>query len=62
MALRKSQLYSSLWSNCDELRGGMDASPYKGYVLVLPFIKYVKVRQIKRGMMQELLAGRVRLV
>ena len=41
MALKKSQLYSSLWSSCDELRGGMDASQYKDYVLVLLFIKYV---------------------
>jgi type I restriction enzyme M protein len=41
MALKKSELYSSLWSSCDELRGGMDASQYKDYVLVLLFIKYV---------------------
>ncbi|WP_221032892.1 type I restriction-modification system subunit M [Actomonas aquatica] len=41
MALKKSQLYSSLWASCDELRGGMDASQYKDYVLVLLFIKYV---------------------
>jgi type I restriction enzyme M protein len=41
MALKKSELYASLWSSCDELRGGMDASQYKDYVLVLLFIKYV---------------------
>src|SRR5438552_6544437 len=41
MAIKKSELYSSLWSLCDELRGGMDASQYKDYVLVLLFIKYV---------------------
>src|SRR6266496_2626515 len=41
MALRKSELYSSLWASCDELRGGMDASQYKDYVLVLLFIKYI---------------------
>ena len=41
MALKKSQLYSTLWSSCDSLRGGMDASQYKDYVLVLLFIKYV---------------------
>src|SRR5207253_5919297 len=41
MALKKSELYSSLWSSCDELRGGMDASQYKDYVLVLLFIKYI---------------------
>ena len=41
MALKKSQLYSSLWASCDELRGGMDASQYKDYVLTLLFVKYV---------------------
>ena len=41
MALKKSELYSSLWRSCDELRGGMDASQYKDYVLVLLFMKYV---------------------
>ncbi len=41
MALKKSQLYSSLWSSCDELRGGMDASQYKDYVLFMLFIKYI---------------------
>ena len=41
MAVKKSELYSSLWASCDELRGGMDASQYKNYVLVLLFIKYV---------------------
>ena len=41
MALKKSELYSSIWAGCDELRGGMDASEYKNYVLVLLFIKYV---------------------
>ena len=41
MALKKSQLYSSLWQSCDELRGGMDASQYKDYVLTLLFVKYI---------------------
>ena len=41
MAIKKSELYSSLWRGCDELRGGMDASQYKDYVLVLLFVKYV---------------------
>jgi type I restriction enzyme M protein len=41
MALKKSELYSSLWQSCDVLRGGMDASQYKDYVLVLLFIKYI---------------------
>ncbi|MGH3277509.1 MAG: type I restriction-modification system subunit M [Trebonia sp.] len=41
MALKKSDLYSSLWQSCDELRGGMDASQYKDYILTLLFMKYV---------------------
>ena len=41
MALRKSHLHSSLWQSCDQLRGGMDASQYKDYVLTLLFMKYV---------------------
>jgi type I restriction enzyme M protein len=41
MAIKKSDLYSSLWASCDELRGGMDASQYKDYVLFLLFIKYI---------------------
>ena len=41
MALKKSDLYSSLWASCDQLRGGMDASQYKDYVLFMLFIKYI---------------------
>ena len=41
MAIKKSDLYSSLWQSCDELRGSMDASQYKDYVLVLLFVKYI---------------------
>ena len=41
MALKKSDLYSSLWKSCDELRGGMDPSQYKDYILTLLFVKYV---------------------
>jgi len=41
LPIKKSELYSSLWASCDELRGGMDASQYKDYVLVLLFLKYV---------------------
>src|SRR5215216_5367378 len=41
IAVKKSELYRSLWSSCDELRGGMDASQYKDYVLTLLFVKYV---------------------
>jgi len=41
VAIKKSDLYSSIWASCDELRGGMDASQYKDYVLFMLFIKYV---------------------
>jgi type I restriction enzyme M protein len=41
VAIKKSELYSSIWKSCDELRGGMDASQYKDYVLVLLFVKYI---------------------
>lgn len=41
MALKKSDLYSKLWKSCDELRGGMDASQYKDYILILLFMRYV---------------------
>lgn len=46
MALKKSDLYSSLWSSADELRGSMDASQYKDYVLTLLFVKYVSDKAI----------------
>jgi type I restriction enzyme M protein len=58
MALKKSQLYSSLWSSCDELRGGMDASQYKDYVLTLLFVKYVSDKYAGRSTaLIEILAG-----
>ncbi|MGL2557531.1 type I restriction-modification system subunit M [Helicobacter pylori] len=41
MAIKKSELYSSLWAGADSLRGGMDASEYKNYVLNLLFLKYI---------------------
>lgn len=41
MAVKKNELYSSLWASCDKLRGGMDASQYKDYILTLLFVKYV---------------------
>lgn len=45
MTLRKTDLYTSLWKSCDELRGGMDASQYKDYILTLLFVKYVSDKQ-----------------
>lgn len=44
MAIKKNELYSSLWASCDKLRGGMDASQYKDYILTLLFVKYVTDR------------------
>lgn len=41
MAIKKKEIYSSLWASCDKLRGGMDASQYKDYILTLLFVKYV---------------------
>ena len=41
MAIKKSELYSSLYQACDNLRGGMDPSQYKNYILTLLFVKYV---------------------
>ncbi len=41
MAIKKSELYSTLWESCNQLRGGMDAGQYKDYVLAMLFIKYV---------------------
>jgi len=44
MAIKKSDIYRSLWDSCDQLRGGMDASLYKDYILTLLFVKYVSDR------------------
>lgn len=44
MAIKKSDIYRSLWDSCDQLRGGMDASQYKDYILTLLFVKYVSDR------------------
>src|SRR3954470_5003024 len=57
MALKKSDLYRSLWQSCDELRGGMDASQYKDYVLTLLFMKYVTDRAERPDSLIEVPAG-----
>jgi type I restriction enzyme M protein len=58
MPVKKSELYSSLWKSCDELRGGMDASQYKDYVLVLLFMKYVSDKAIsQKGYLLEVPKG-----
>src|SRR4051794_8770794 len=57
MALKKSDLYRSLWQSCDELRGGMDASQYKDYILTLLFVKYVSDKARDPGSLIEVPAG-----
>ena len=57
MAVKKSELYRSLWAQCDSLRGGMDASQYKDYVLVLLFMKYVSDRADAGGGLIEVPEG-----
>jgi len=44
MAIKKTQLYKHLWEAANALRGGMDASQYKDYVLTILFVKYVTDR------------------
>ena len=48
MAIKRSRLYSTLWESCNALRGSMDASQYKDYVLMILFVKYLsdKARQV----------------
>jgi type I restriction enzyme M protein len=62
VALKKSDLYSSLWKSCDELRGGMDASQYKDYTLTLLFMKYVSPNSLidvpKGGSFDDMLAAK----
>lgn len=41
MAIKKSDLYSSLWASYEALLGDMDPNQNKDYVQVLLFIKYV---------------------
>ena len=41
MAVKKSELYSTLWASCDQLRGGMEPTEYKDYVLLMLFVRYV---------------------
>ncbi|MER2509910.1 MAG: N-6 DNA methylase [Amaricoccus sp.] len=57
MAIKKSDIYRSLWESCDQLRGGMDASLYKDYILTLLFVKYVSDRAGKSDALIEVPAG-----
>ena len=54
MAIKKNELYSSLWASCDKLRGGMDASQYKDYILTLLFVKYVTDKYKDAGVYAEI--------
>ena len=53
MAIKKSQLYSTLWESCNALRGSMDASQYKDYVLMILFVKYLSDK-VKQGEMDDI--------
>ncbi|RJE80017.1 class I SAM-dependent DNA methyltransferase [Paracoccus sp. JM45] len=57
MAIKKSDIYRSLWESCDQLRGGMDASLYKDYILTLLFVKYVSDRAGQVDALIEVPAG-----
>lgn len=39
----KSELYSLLWEACNKLRGGVEPSRYKDYVLVLLFLNMCQI-------------------
>ena len=54
MAVKKTQLYASLWASCDKLRGGMDSSEYKDYILTLLFMKYVTDKFKNKGASEDL--------
>lgn len=54
MAVKKTQLYASLWASCDKLRGGMDSSEYKDYILTLLFMKYVTDKYKNKGAYEDI--------
>ncbi len=54
MAVKKTHLYSSLWASCDKLRGGMDSSEYKDYILTLLFMKYVTDKYKNKGKYEDI--------
>lgn len=55
MAVKKTQLYASLWASCDQLRGGMDSSEYKNYILTLLFMKYVTDKYKNKGRFEDVI-------
>lgn len=54
MAVKKTQLYASLWASCNKLRGGMDSSEYKDYILTLLFMKYVTDKFKNKGAYEDI--------
>ena len=54
MAVKKTQLYASLWASCDKLRGGMDSSEYKDYILTILFMKYVTDKFKNKGAYEDI--------
>ena len=54
MPVKKTQLYASLWASCDKLRGGMDSSEYKDYILTLLFMKYVTDKFKNKGAYEDI--------
>ena len=54
MAVKKTQLYASLWASCDKLRGGMDSSEYKDYILTFLFMKYVTDKFKNKGAYEDI--------
>lgn len=59
MAVKKTQLYASLWASCDKLRGGMDSSEYKDYILTLLFMKYVTDKFKNKGAYEDIRGCRI---
>ena len=60
MAVKKTQLYASLWASCDKLRGGMDSSEYKDYILTLLFMKYVTDKFKNKGAYEDIKVSSIR--
>jgi type I restriction-modification system DNA methylase subunit len=42
MVIKKAELYGAIWSDSDDLRGGIEGGHYQEFVLSLPFIKHMR--------------------